>query len=67
MAGCKSFKDMTREQLVKAIVMNQVVRGITSISNAKHQMEIRLKGGYGIKPMTKKELVKVAESMFVNM
>ena len=62
----KSFDKMTREQLAKLIVMDQVVRGVTHISNAAHQEKIRLQGGYGIKPMTKSELVRVAQNTFAN-
>lgn len=62
----KAFKDMTREQLAKLIVMDQVVRGITHINNAGYQVKVRLEGGFGIKPMTKAELVRVAENTFSN-
>ena len=61
-----SFNEMTREQLAKLIVMDQVVRGITNIKNARYQIEVRLKGGFGVKPMTKAELVRVAENTFTN-
>lgn len=62
----KSFDKMTREQLAKLIVMDQVVRGVTHINNAAYQVKIRLQGGYGIKPMTKSELVRVAQNTFTN-
>jgi len=62
----KSFKDMTREQLAKLIVIDQVVRGVTSMSNAKMQVKVRLQGGFGIKPMTKAQLVSYCENNFNN-
>lgn len=62
----KSFDKMTREQLAKLIVMDQVVRGITHINNAAYQVKVRLHGGFGIKPMTKSELVRVAQNIFTN-
>lgn len=62
----KSFNEMTREQLAKLIVMDQVVRGVVNIKNARLQVKVRLNGGFGIKPMTKAELVRVAENMFAN-
>lgn len=62
----KSFKEMTREQLAKLIVMDQVVRGVTNIKNAGYQVKVRLEGGFGVKPMTKAELVRVAENTFAN-
>lgn len=62
----KSFKEMTREQLAKLIVMDQVVRGITNIKNASYQVKVRLEGGFGVKPMTKADLVRTAQSVFSN-
>lgn len=62
----KSFKDMTREQLARLIVMDQVVRGVVSMKNAKMQVKVRLEGGFGVKPMTKSELVNYCESNFSN-
>ena len=57
---------MTREQLAKLIVIDQVVRGVTSMSNAKMQVKVRLQGGFGIKPMTKAQLVSYCENNFNN-
>lgn len=62
----KSFKEMTREQLARLIVMDQVVRGVTSMKNAKVQVKIRLEGGFGVKPMTKSEMVNYCERNFNN-
>lgn len=62
----KSFDKITREQLAKLIVMDQVVRGVTHINNAAYQVKVRLHGGFGIKPMTKSELVRVAQNIFTD-
>ena len=56
----ENFKNMTRKQLVRYIVLNQYAKGLISIKHLGYQAKVRLDGGAGIKPQTKEQLIKAA-------
>lgn len=59
----EDFSKYTRKELARYIVMNQYARGLVSFKNIGFQIKVRLNGGFGVKPMTKAELIKGCEAM----
>lgn len=54
---------MTKRQLAETIVDDQIKRGIVKQENRDFQINSRLKGLGALKPMSKNELIKGAESV----
>lgn len=55
---------MTRKELITKCVEDQIARGIITSKNKALQIKARLKGMYGIKPMSLEECKKWYNDVF---